>query len=238
MITGIGFGQTGEFSVVPGEVTLFDDDAADRGTVTADELGTGSNHDIGSVFEGPEQVRGGQGGIDDHGDAGFVGDGGDGFEVGHVTPRVTQGFEVDGAGIVIDGFAEVFGIALIDEFGLDAVLGERVVEQVIGSAIQAGRRNDILTGFDDVHDRQRFSSLSGGDRQGTSAPFEQCEAFFQHVGGGVHQAGVDVPEFLQAEQSGRVISIIKGVGGRLVDRNGAGIGGAVGFLTAMQTESR
>jgi hypothetical protein len=35
--------------------------------------------------------------------------------------------------------------------------------------------------------------------EGSDAPFERSDAFFKHVGGGVHDTGVNVAEFFETK---------------------------------------
>ena len=51
--------------------------------------------------------------------------------------------------------------------------------------------------------------------------FEGGNALLEDVGGGVHDAGVDVAELLQAEEPAGVVGVVEDVGGGLVDGHGA-----------------
>src|SRR5690606_33842988 len=75
---------------------------------------------------------------------------------------------------------------------------------------------------------------AGGEGEAGGAAFEGRDAFFEHVGGGVHQAGVDVAEFLEGEAIGRVFGAFEDVGGGSVQRHAAGEGGGVGLGAAVQ----
>ena len=63
---------------------------------------------------------------------------------------------------------------------------------------------------------------------------ERRDALLQHVGRRVHDAGVDVAELLESEKVRGVLGIPELVARRLVDRDGAGTGGRVGFLAGVQ----
>ncbi len=62
------------------------------------------------------------------------------------------------------------------------------------------------------------------------AAIERRQALFQHIGGRVHQAGIDVAEFAQAEKIGGVLGIVKHVARRRIDRDGACRGCGIGHL--------
>ena len=52
--------------------------------------------------------------------------------------------------------------------------------------------------------------------------------------GRIHDAGVDVAEFLQREQVGRVLGVAELVGGRLVDRHRDRVGGRIAAVAGVQ----
>ena len=74
----------------------------------------------------------------------------------------------------------------------------------------------------EVDDRVEDRRGAGGDGEPGGAAFERGDALFEHVVGGVHQAGVDVAEFLEGEEIGGVLGAVEDVGGGAVDRHGAG----------------
>ena len=51
VVTGIRFGHTGEFSIIPGESPFFDDDSADGSSMATNEFGTGCHHDIRTMLK-------------------------------------------------------------------------------------------------------------------------------------------------------------------------------------------
>src|SRR3546814_15280625 len=59
---------------------------------------------------------------------------------------------------------EVVGVG--DEAHLDAELGERVVQEVVGAAVEGGRGHDVVAGVGQVQDREGGGGLVAGDRQG------------------------------------------------------------------------
>jgi hypothetical protein len=113
--------------------------------VAAQELGRAVDHDVRAQRQRVQQVGAGQGVVHDEGDAGGLGDGGDGPEVGHIQLGVAEGLQVDGAGLRRDGGAESLGGPGIHEGGGDARAGEGVVQQVVGAAIEVVTRDDVFT---------------------------------------------------------------------------------------------
>ncbi len=80
---------------------------------------------------------------------------------------------------------------------------------------------------------ERLGSLSGGGCQARDAAFEGRDPLLEDVGRGVHDAGVDVAELLEAEETGGVIGIVKNVGRGLVNRHRARLGGGIGLLAGV-----
>ena len=70
----------------------------------------------------------------------------------------------------------------------------------------------------------------------TDATFERRDALLQHIGGRVHDAGVDVARHLQVEQVRAMLGVIEGVGHGLVDRHRHRAGGGVRPITAMHRD--
>ena len=65
-------------------------------------------------------------------------------------------------------------------------------------------------------------------------PFERRHALLEHIGGGVHDARVDVAELLEREQSGGVRGILEDVRRGLVDGHGAREAGLIGRVAGVQ----
>ena len=165
-----------------------------------------------------------------------MGDGGDALEVGHVQTRVADGLQVHALGLGVDRLLELFEFGAVDEPELDAVLGQRVLEEVVGAAVQGGAGDDVVAGAGQVEDRQRFSSLAGCDSQGAHATLESGDALFEHVRGGVHDPGVDVAELLQAEEAGRVVGVVEDVARGGVDRDRSRLGRRIDTLAGVDGE--
>ena len=139
VIGGVSVGEVGEASGgFPVEVAGVDDDSADRGSMAADVFCGGLDDDVGTVLDGADEGGGGAGVVDDEWEAVLVGDVGEGANVGDVELGVAEGFGVDGAGFGGDGGADGGEVVGVGEAYGDAVLGEGVVEEVVGSAVEGG----------------------------------------------------------------------------------------------------
>jgi hypothetical protein len=66
-----------------------------------------------------------------------------------------------------------------------------------------------------------------------SAAFESGYALLKDVGGGVHDAGVDVAELLEREETTGVVRVLEEIRGGLIDGHGARAGGRVRGLAGV-----
>ena len=160
---------------LPVEGAAVHDDAAQAGAVAADELGGGVDHDVCAVLDGPDQIGGAEGVVDDQGQAVLVGDGGDGVDVGDVAVGVAQGLQVDCLGVVLDGALHLGQVVGVHKGGGDAVLGQGVGQQVVGAAVDGLLGHDVLAvpgqGLNGVgdgggtggHGQRSHAALQGGD---------------------------------------------------------------------------
>src|SRR6185437_2077793 len=67
--------------------------------------------------------------------------------------------------------------------------------------------------------------------------FQRRDSLFQDVGGGIHDAGVDIAELLQPKQRSRVVGILKHERSRLIDGHGAGSRRGIDILASVNGES-
>ena len=158
---------------------------------------------------------------------------GQSFDVGNVELGIAQGLGVDSPGFRVNGRPQAVKIVGIDKAYLDAHPRQGVVEKVVGSPIERGGGDDLVSGAGQGGDGQGFGGLSGGGCQRRRSSFEGGDALLEDIGGGVHDAGVDVAEFLQAKEPGGVIGVFEDVRGGLVNGDGARSRGRVRFLPGM-----
>ena len=90
----------------------------------------------------------------------------------------------------------------------------------------------MVTGHRDVLHRISDGRRPRGRHQRRRAALQRRQPLFQHVGGGVHQAGVDVAALGQTEPTGRLGGVLEHIGGGGVDGHRSCVGGGVGMLLA------
>ena len=78
----------------------------------------------------------------------------DELDVEDVDPRVADGLGEEQLRVRADRGLPLLGVVLVlDEGGLDAELRERVLEEVVGAAVDRARRDDVVARLRDVQDR-------------------------------------------------------------------------------------
>ena len=168
--------------------------------------------------------------VDDERQAVAVGDGGNGLDVRDVAVRVAQRLEIDGARVRLDGRLDRCGVVRVHERRRDAVLRQRVRQQVIGAAVDRLLRDNVV-----ALPRKRLNGIgdgrcAGGSGQSGHAALKGCHALLEHVLRGVRQAAVDVARVRQAEAGRSLCAVTEYIGRRLVDGHGARAGGGIGLL--------
>ena len=143
------------------------------------------------MIERPQQDRR-RGIVDDQRNAERAADLGDFGDRKYRQLWVRQRLCIVGTGALVRGAAEIQRIDGIDEADLDALILERVGEQIPGTTVEIGRADDVVAGPCDVLDGESRGRLPRGQRQRADAAFQCRYALLQHVVGRIHDARVDV----------------------------------------------
>ena len=203
--------------------------------MSADELGGGVNHNVRTVFDGAQQIGGGEGVVHHQGDVVAVRHFRQSFQVGDVPVGVAQSLSVDQLGVWLDGRLESRRISRIGKGHVQPLILQGVGEQVVSAAVQIGRGNDMIAGHRNVLHRIGDRRRPRGRHQRRRAALQRGQPLFQHVGGGVHQTGVDVAALSQTEATGCLGGVLEHIGGGSVDGHCSCVGGGVGvFLTNVE----
>ena len=112
--------------------------------MAADELGGRVDHDVGAPLDGPDKRRRGAGVVDDQRQTVLVRDGGELLDVGDVELGIAERLGVDGACLGVDGGAQAVEVVGIDKAHGDAEARQRVVEEVVGAAVERGGGDDLV----------------------------------------------------------------------------------------------
>ena len=193
------------------------------------------DHDIRAEFDRPEEEGRREGVVHHKGDPVPVGDFRDLFDVDDIAVGVAEGLDEQELRFRTDGFFEVPDVRRVDEGGRDSVGDERMLQEVIGAAVDGLGCDDMVPRAGNVQDGVGDGGGAGCHGEGAHTAFQSGDALLQDVLGGVGQAAVDVAGIRQAEAGGSVGAVMEDIGGCLVDGDRAGVGCGVGvFLSYME----
>ena len=233
VVAGVGSGDVAVLAAgLPVELSAVHDDAAQRGAVAADELGSGVDDDVSAMLDGTDQVRGAEGVINDQRQAMLVSDGCDGINIRNITVGVAQSLEVDSLGVGLDRVLDLFQIVSVHEGGGDAELGQSVLQQVVAAAVDGLLSHDVVAGLSQCLDGVGDGSCTGSSSQSSHAAFQSGNALLEHILGGVGQTAIDVAGVGQTKAVSGVLAVAEDIGSGLVDRHSTGIGSGIGLLLA------
>ncbi len=218
------------------EVAAFGQHAADGGAMAAEELGRRVVEERRAVRERLQQIGRGEGRVDQQRNAMFVAQLGQRRDVQHVQARIAERLAEQQPGLGPDRGAPGVDVARLHEGGLDAEAAQRVVQQIVRTAVQRGRGDDMRAGAHQRGDRQMQRGLARrrGDR--ADAVLERGDALLEHGHGRIRDARIDVAGALHVEQRGGVLAVAEHEGGGQVDRRGPRPGGGVGRGAGVQRE--
>jgi hypothetical protein len=108
------------------------------------------------------------------------------------------------------------------------------MQQLVGAPVKVVARHDFIAQPGDRQQREGNRRRTGRQGQRARAAFDGGDALLEDIGRRVHEARVDVPEFLQRKKIGGVLGALEHVGRGLVDRHGPGAGGGIGNLSGVQ----
>ena len=234
VVAGIGRGEVVEAPAGPVEVAAVDDDAADGGAVAAQELGGAVGDDVGAPFERAAEIGRGKGVVDHQRDVVGLCDGRNLFEGEDKDVGIAQGLTVDDLGVGLDCGLKGGRIAGVDKGDVDAQARERVVELVEGAAIEPCAADDVIACAAEGEDGHGLRAVAAAGRDRGHTALKISHTLLKHIGGRIHDAGVDVAELLQRKQIGSMFRIAELVAGRLIDRHGTAAGCWVRGLAGMQ----
>ena len=177
---------------LPVELAAVDDDTAERGAVTADELGRGMHYDVSAVFDRAEQVRRGKGGVHHQRNVVRVRNVRYRLNVDNIGVRVTEGFNKDRLGVVLNRVFKIRHVVRINKGRVHAELREGVRQIVVRAAVDRLGCDDIAAGG-----RQCLEGI--GQCRGTAGGGKRCYAalergntLLENVLRGVRQSTVNI----------------------------------------------
>ena len=183
-----------------------------------------------AVLDGTDQVRRTERVVDYQRGVVLVRNLRNGVDIGDIGIRVAQRLDEHNLRILLDGAFDLLQVLRIHEGGLDAELGQRMLQQVRGAAVDGLLGHHMVAGLRQRLDDIRDSGSTGCDGQAGHTAFQGSDAVLEHALRGIRQTAVDVAGIAQAEAVGRVLGAVEYIGSGLVDGNGTGIRCGVGRL--------
>ena len=231
MVAGIGLCDGGILAAgLPAKLAGIHNHTAQRGSVTADELGCRVDHNVCAVLNGADQIRSPKGVVDHQRQAVLMGNGRNGVNVGDVRVGIAQRFQINGLGVGTNCPFHLGKIVSIHKGGFNAVLRQGVGQQVVAATVDGFLGNNVVVLLRQRLDGVRNGGRTGSNGQRSDTTLQSGNSLFQHILSRVSQAAVDVACIGQPEASGGVCGIVKHIGSGLVNGNGSGIGGGVSLL--------
>ncbi len=160
---------------------------------------------------------------------------GNGLQINDIPRRITDRFTEDGACLVVDQSFQTGRIVVLSEAHFDTLFGQHMGKQGIGPSIEQRDRHNIVAFFCNRQDGVIDRRTAGTDREAGDSPIQFGDPLFQDIGGGIHDARVDVPWNRQIEQIRPMLGIVKFIGNRLIDGNRNGFRRRVGLISAMNS---
>ena len=173
--------------------------------MSAEELRSRVNHDVGTVLQRTNQIRCAEGVVNDKWYAMLVSHGSYAFEVEHVRVGIAKGFGVHHFGIRLDGSFEGLEVVHVKNGVRDALRRERVGNQVIRTAVEVVGSHDMVASLYDILQSVGDGGCTRGHSQTCHTTFEGCDTIFKDALSRVGQTSVDVACITETETVGSVL---------------------------------
>ena len=203
--------------------------------MTADEFGRRMHHNVCAVFKRAYQIGGGKGGIHHQRNFVCVRYRRHFFNVDQSGVGVADGFNKQRLRVAVDRvFKRVF-LVRVHKGGGDTILGQGVLQQVVGTAVNGFGGDDVVARAGEVQEGVGDRRRTGRHAQRRHAAFQRRNALLKSVHRGVGQTAVNVARVRQTEPCRRVSRVFEHIRSGLINRYCAGIGHRVRlFLSGVQ----
>ena len=232
-LVGLVEGRKAARVLGPGETAAVHDRSAKGGAVAAEKFRQRMNGDIGAVIERLQQDRRGDRIVDDQRHAMTMRDPGQRLDVADVAGGIADRLREHRLGVFVDQPFDRIGLVALRETPGDALARQDVAEQSVRGAVELRNGDDVAAGVGEIDKGEMQRGLTGRDRERAYAALEFGDALFKNRRGRVGDPAVAIAFRLQVEQRGAVVGAVEGVGDGLVDRDGDGFGGWIGFVAGV-----
>ena len=237
MEAGVGFRQRGEaLRRLPIEGAAIHHQTADDDAVAAQELRRRVHHEVRAELERLAEPRRGEGGIDEERHGGGMGGRGNGGNVQHFEAGVAQRLAEHQLRVRPHRRGEGFRRARINERRLDAKPRQRIFQEIVRTAIQGARRDDVIPRRANGGDGEMQRRLAAGHRDGANAALQRAHTLLEHRVGGIREARIHMAGAFDVEEPDRVVRIREHEGRALVDGRGTSARGGIRRLPGVQRQ--
>ena len=227
MIAGVGRGDAGVALRAPFEFAAVHDDAAQRRAVAAQELGRRVDDDVRAVLDRAEQVRGAEGVVNHERKSVTLGDRCDRIDIRKVAAGVAERLKEDRSRVVLDRILNFLQVSRVNERCGDVVQRKRVLQKVVGSAVDRLLRYDVSAVRGKRLNRVGDRCCTGDHCQCSAATLKGCHSLLENALRRVGKSAVDVAGVRETEAVCCVLCVVEYVCCRLVNRNRSRIGSGV-----------
>lgn len=216
----------------PVEFPRIHNDAGNGRSMTTNPFSSRMYDDIGAMFDGSKKITSRAEGIVDlnhstesarsivhprcrshhQGNSSFMSHFGYRLQVRDVVFGIPNALHIDGFGLVINGLEELFGIITVDELGSDPKTWHEHLELVVGATVEIRSGYDVVTRVSKGGDGHKLSRLPGGGGHRGHSTFKSRHALLKHIDGWIHDAAIDVAEFLETKQTSAMSGVIEDEG--------------------------
>ncbi len=194
------------------------------------------NDNVYAVFERSEKNRRRNGIIANHRHTMFMSYVGDLIILQNIILRVAKGLDINQPGIVFYRLSKILRVFRVDESYFNAEFGESMVEERHRPAVKRIRGHDMTAGTANVEDAHIYCRLARAECQAAHSAFQGRQPLLQHIRRRIHQPCVDIAEFLQSEEIGGVIRILKYKAGCLINRYGSAQSIWIDLMACVQSQ--
>ena len=166
-----------------------------------DELGGRVNHHVGTMLNGAEN-DGCKGIVNDDHDVVFVCNLCNRIQVGHIAVRITECLYIHSLCVRTNGSLKRLKVIHVHNRVADALCGERVCDEVVGTAIEVVGCHDMVAILGNVLQCISDGCCTRCYSKACHTTFEGSHAVFKHALGGVGQTTIDVTRITKSETVG------------------------------------
>ena len=237
VIALVGSGHAGELVRVshPVKIAAVDDSAANADRVAVHILCRRVGDDISAPLDRAAVDRGGEGVVHDERNAVGMSQTRKLLDIEHADGGIGDGLAEHRPCVLAELLCELLlRKILIDESYVDAHLLHRNAEQVICTAVDRGRGDNVAAGLADIEQSEEVSRLTAGGQHSGDSALESGDLSRGHIVCGILQTGIKIAARLKVKELAHVVA--RGVlpCGALVDGKLARFA-VSGLIARMQT---